>query len=146
MHTRHLSLGMLLPGLVIGALIGAGAVTAATTPAEPPTEHKGLAVEALGLISPQSMETTIGLTGHKLQLRAITIMPGGQIAKHSHANRPGLVKVVSGEWIEGRESGETVYAAEDSVGIIEDEDTVHWFFNRGERPATAIVCDVTPVE
>ncbi len=126
--------------LALAAGVGIGAAATA------PTEHKGLEVANLGVIPPASMETTVGLEGHKLQLRAITIMPGGQIAKHSHANRPGLVKVISGEWIEGRESGERAFAAAGSDGIVEDEDTVHWFYNRGDTPATAIVCDVTPVD
>lgn len=25
---------------------------------------------------------------------------------------------------------------------IEGEDTVHWFFNRGNEPAAALVCDI----
>ncbi len=45
-------------------------------------------------------------------MRAITIESGGEVAKHSHATRPGLVKVISGEWIEGRESGETAFKPE----------------------------------
>lgn len=128
-----------LAGLALGAL-GTAGIAAMT----PPAEHKGLAVESLGVIPPASMSTTVGLEGHRLQLRAITIMPGGQIAKHSHENRPGLVKVISGEWVEGRPEGETVFAASGTDGIVEDEDTVHWFYNRGDEPATAIVCDVTP--
>ena len=28
--------------------------------------------------------------------------------------------------------------------VIEDENTVHWFYNRGSEPATAIVCDIKP--
>lgn len=131
------------PALAVGLVIG-GAASAALSAMDAPTEHKGLEVEPVGVIPSDSMETTTGLTGHKLQLRAITIMPGGQIAKHSHANRPGLVKVISGEWTEGRESGETVYSANTPEGIVEDENTTHWFFNRGDEPATAIVCDVIP--
>ena len=110
----------------------------------PPTEHKGLKVDALGVISEQSMKTTIGLEGRVLQLRAITIEPGGQIAKHSHETRPGLVKVISGEWIEGRDSGENAFGASTPGALIEDENTVHWFWNRGDTPATAIVCDIVP--
>ncbi|NNE24347.1 MAG: cupin domain-containing protein, partial [Rhizobiales bacterium] len=87
-----------------------------------------------------------GLTGRKLQLRAITIEPGGQIAKHGHETRPGLVKVIDGEWIEGRASGEKTYTAGQSEGIVEDENTTHWFFNRSDKPATAIVCDIVPGE
>lgn len=135
--------GTLVVGLLAGMALGA-AGTAGLATSSPPTEHVGLTVETLGVIPPGSMQTTVGLDGHRLQLRAITIAPGGQIAKHSHENRPGLVKVISGEWIEGRESGESAYTAASAQGIIEDEDTVHWFYNRGDTPATAIVCDVTP--
>jgi hypothetical protein len=112
--------------------------------AMPPTEHVGLAVETLGVVSAKSMQATIGLEGHVLQLRAITIAPGGQIAAHPHTTRPGLVKVVAGEWVEGRPEGETTYDAYGSEGIVEDEHTTHWFFNRGTTPATALVCDIVP--
>jgi quercetin dioxygenase-like cupin family protein len=73
-----------------------------------------------------------------------TIEPGGHIAKHSHATRPGLVKVISGEWIEGRASGEEIFDAATPRANIEDENTVHWFFNRGSEPATALICDIVP--
>lgn len=94
---------MIAAAFVAGTACGAGLIALAghsTIAAAPtPTEHKGLAVEALGVIDAASMKATLGLEGHKLQLRAITIQPGGQIAKHSHEKRPGLVKVIDGEWI-----------------------------------------------
>lgn len=111
---------------------------------DPPSEHKGLSLEKLGVIEEDMLQRQIGLDGYFMQLRAITIMPGGQIAKHSHETRPGIVKVVSGEWVEGRPEGDATYSAEGTDGILEDGDTVHWFFNRGDVPATAIVCDLTP--
>lgn len=120
------------------ALAGHSAIAAAPAPAE----HKGLAVETLGIIDSASMKATLGLEGHKMQLRAITIEPGGQIAKHSHEMRPGLVKVIDGEWIEGRSSGEIGFKATENNAILEDEETTHWFFNRGDKPATALVCDI----
>lgn len=109
-----------------------------------PTEHKGLEVSALGMVDEASMTAQIGLSGYVLQLREITIEPGGQIAQHDHATRPGLVKVISGVWTEGRPEGEGEYAATDPTGIVEDLETVHWFWNRGTDPATAIVCDIVP--
>lgn len=109
-----------------------------------PTEHKGLQVSSAGAISNASMKAQIGLNGYKLQLREITIEPGGQIAKHSHETRPGVVKVISGTWTEGRPGGEIDYTASDDKGILEDEETVHWFWNRGDEPATAMVCDIVP--
>lgn len=121
-----------------------GIVKVASEAALPPAEHVGLTALTLGVVSAESMQATIGLEGYVLQLRAITIAPGGQIAAHPHATRPGLVKVIAGEWVEGRPEGETIYGANGSEGIIEDEHTTHWFFNRGDTPATALVCDLVP--
>ena len=107
-----------------------------------PTEHKGLEVEKLGFVPAVSMSAQVGLNGHILLLRKITIKPGGQIAKHSAESSPAVVYMVSGTWTEGRSSGETNHSAGDT--FIEDKDTVHWFYNRGEEPATALVCDIKP--
>jgi quercetin dioxygenase-like cupin family protein len=124
-------------GLTLGVIGGQG--LAQDTP---PTEHKGLEVEKLGLVSAESMSAQVGLDGHILLLRRITINPGGQIAKHSAASVPGVVYMESGTWTEGRDSGEIEYSAGDT--FIEDKDTVHWFYNRGEEPAAALVCDIKP--
>ena len=107
----------------------------------PPDEHKGLSVNTLGEVGHESFDKQLGLAGYKLQLRAITIAPGGQIARHSHANRPGLVKVVSGTWTEGRPQGEFIFNS-DSAAMLEDSNTDHWVFNLGDEPATAYVCDI----
>ncbi len=119
-------------------------ITLIASEAQPPIEHVGLSVDTLGVVSAKSMQATIGLEGYVLQLRAITIAPGGQIAAHPHGTRPGLVKVVAGEWVEGRPEGETTYTANGSDALVEDEHTTHWFFNRGSTPATALVCDLVP--
>ncbi len=129
--------GFIAVGLVSGILMSQG--WAAMTP---PTEHKGLKVERLGFVPEESMVAQVGLKGHILLLRRITIAPGGQIAKHSAAKTPGVVYVASGTWNEGRDSGETDHSAGDT--FIEDKDTVHWFFNRGSEPAAAYVCDIKP--
>ncbi len=126
-------------GMAIGSFMPSGSAQMAA-----PTEHKGLKVETLGIVSAESMKAQLGLENHILLLRAITIEPGGQIAKHSAGSVPGLVKVVSGAWTEGTENGETVYSADGDEIIVENENTVHWFYNRGDEPATAYVCDVKP--
>ncbi len=123
--------------LVLGVLAGHGLADAAH-----PSEHKGLAVETLGFVPADSVAAQVGLDGHILLLRRITIEPGGQIAKHSAAKTPGVVYMESGAWIEGRDAGETEHAA--GKTFIEDKDTVHWFYNRGTEPASALVCDIKP--
>ena len=52
--------------------------------------------------------------------------------------------LIDGAWVEGQESGETSFDADGQEAVIEDETTVHWFYNRGAEPATAIVCDIRP--
>jgi len=126
-------------GIAVGA-IGSQGLAQGT----PPSEHKGLSLVPHGAVSEQTLAASVGLDGHIMQLRAITIAPGGQIAKHSHATRPGIVKVIDGEWVEGRDGGEITYTPERVDALIEDEKTVHWFFNRGDTPATALVCDIVP--
>ncbi|HSF93443.1 MAG TPA: cupin domain-containing protein [Thermohalobaculum sp.] len=146
--TRTNSVGALRAALLCGCLgLGVGVVYGGNAAAQsaPPTEHKGLSVKTLGTMPEGSVKATVGLEGHILLLREITIAPGGQIAKHSHATFPGIVQVVSGEWIEGREDGERSWTA-DTPALLEDENTVNWFFNRGTEPATAIVCDIKPAK
>ena len=134
---RIKSIGFVSIGLLFGFLVSHG--WAAMTP---PAEHKGLKVEKLGFVPEESMVAQVGLKGHILLLRRITIDPGGQIAKHSAATTPGVVYMESGTWTEGRDSGETEHSAGDT--FIEDKNTVHWFYNRGDEPATAFVCDIKP--
>jgi quercetin dioxygenase-like cupin family protein len=90
------------------------------------------------------MSAQIGLEGYKMQLREITVAPGGQIARHSHEGRPGLVWTLSGSWVEGRPDGEREYPASMQKAILEDKDTEHWFWNDSEQPARVVVCDIVP--
>ena len=139
---RHLpAMACLCAGLMLGVLAHKGIAAA---PA--PSEHIGLEVEKLGVLPESSIKATTGLEGYFMQLRMISIAPGGQIAKHGHATRPGLVKVIKGEWVEGRPDGERTYAAGDKDGILEDENTIHWFFNRSDDFSSAVVCDLTPAQ
>lgn len=109
-----------------------------------PTDMKGVSVTELGIINEESLTAQLGIKGFILRMRAVTVEPGGHILEHSHATAPGLVKMVSGVWVEGRPDGETVYAAGEDNTIPEDKDTVHWIYNRNDVPATGIVCGIQP--
>ena len=113
---------------------------------QPPTEHKGVEVKNLGVVSESSMAIQVGLQGYKMQLREITLAPGGQIARHDHYKRPGLVWTLSGSWIEGRPEGEKEYPETLEKAIIEDANTDHWFWNDGNEPARVVVCDIVPAQ
>ena len=128
-------------GLALGFSSGSGVAQMAA-----PTEHKGVSVKALDTVSEESLKAQIGLEGYILQMRAVTVEPGGQIKKHDHAKRPGLVKMLSGEWIEGTPSGEQTFNASSNAVIVEQKDTVHWVYNRTDEPATGLVCGITKVK
>ena len=42
-----------------------------------PTKHQGVSVESLGVVSEASMSRQLGLEGHIMQLREITLAPAG---------------------------------------------------------------------
>jgi len=136
---RKPALGTLAIGLA--AVLSYQAVLAQR---QPPTEHKGVSVTSLGEISETSMSAQIGLQGYKMQLREIVLAPGGQIARHDHFERPGLVWTLSGSWIEGRPDGEKAYPSSMKKAILEDKDTDHWFWNDSDEPARVVVCDIVP--
>jgi quercetin dioxygenase-like cupin family protein len=113
---------------------------------QPPAEHKGVKVKNLGAVSGASMKAQLGLQGYKMQLREITLAPGGQIARHDHFKRPGLVWTLSGSWTEGRPGGEKDYPDTLDEAILEDATTDHWFWNDTEEPVRVVVCDIVPAQ
>jgi quercetin dioxygenase-like cupin family protein len=100
----------------------------------------------LAELAADTMQATIGLEGYTMRMRAIEIAPGGRIAEHGHADRPGIVTVIDGAWVEGRPSGERTFEAAALGTFPEKEDTVHWVYNRTDAPAVALVCDIAKVD
>ncbi|MGB5951475.1 MAG: hypothetical protein WBG57_03045 [Ornithinimicrobium sp.] len=144
MTTTGLPLCTLSIGIAIG--LAASAAPRVWAALSGPTEHKGLSVGLLAELPADTMQATIGLEGYTLRMRSVEIAPGGQIAEHSHADRPGIVTVVEGEWVEGQPTGENTFTAQGYGTFPENEDTVHWVYNRTDAPATALVCDIAKAE
>ncbi len=140
---RFGALMLSLASLGVGAVIGA-TVNDGQAQTQPPTEHQGVSVVKLGVVPEDSLKKQIGLSGYMMQLREITLEPGGTIARHSHAGRPGFAWTLSGSWTEGRPGGEIDYPATKMQAIIEDASTEHWFWNRGSEPVKVVVCDLVP--
>ena len=139
--TRTILSGVAL--FVAGLLTGHLDIVPAGTAQEAyPTEHKGVSVAKLGVVPRESMTKQTGLEGYVLQLRIITLEPGGQIARHDHTTRPGLVYTLEGSWVEGRPGGEREYPAGEKVALVEDAETTHWFYNRNAEPVKVLVCDL----
>jgi len=138
--------GLSLLSLGIGFCTGAATIASGQGLVSGPTEHEGLSVDMLAELPADTMRATIGLEGYTMRMRAIEIAPGGHIAEHGHADRPGIVTVIDGAWVEGRPSGERTFQSAALGTFPEKEDTVHWVYNRTDAPAIALVCDIAKAE
>ena len=123
--------------------LAAGVIGSSVAQMAAPTENKGIAVEPLGTVTEDSLKAQIGLEGYILQMRVVSVAPGGQIRKHDHATRPGLVKMLKGEWVEGTPAGERTLRATSNTVLVERKDTVHWIYNRTDKFATGLVCGIS---
>ena len=133
-----INLVILSTGLVIGFANG-------SSHRQPPAEHEGVSVVPLGKLKESSLKIQLGLNGYEMQLREVTVAPGGAIKEHSHATRPGLVQTISGSWTEVRNGKEFDFPASKKEALIEDENTVHWLYNDGDVPAVAVVCGLSKI-
>jgi quercetin dioxygenase-like cupin family protein len=84
----------------------------------------------------------VALADHQFRIRRLEIMPGGEIAWHSHADRPALIYVISGEMTE--------FASNCSVPIVhktgevakETSQTSHWWKNTSNENALLLSADI----
>jgi quercetin dioxygenase-like cupin family protein len=127
---------------VTGVLVGKLDIADAKAQETPPAESKGIGITKLGVVPKESVSRQTGLEGYVLQLRLATIEPGGQIARHDHSSRPGLVYTLEGSIVEGRPEGERQFPAGEQVALVEDADTDHWAYNRTDKTATILICDL----
>ena len=136
-NTKIAALGINLAILCLGFAIG---IAQGQSKRQPPEKHEGVSVVALGELRPSSLKIQLGLEGYTMQMREVVVEPGGAVAEHSHANRPGLVKTISGSWVEVKGDKEFHFPASKKEALVEDENTVHWLYNDGDEPVVAIVC------
>ena len=115
------------------ALMGASSVVSAQNR---PAKTQGLEDARLQQFS---LPTQVS-PGHELRARRIVFAPGGTVAEHSHAERPGIVYVLEGSMIEHR--GEAVRIVKAGDTWVEDANTVHWLENSSDTPCIFLSVDV----
>ena len=104
------------------------------------TAHKDVTEKLLGQID--LSKEKVAVTGHHLRIRRLDIKPGGEVAWHSHEDRPALIYVVSGAITE--------YSSHCSVPIVHTAGEVsveqaglsHWWKNTGKDPVVLISTDI----
>ena len=104
-----------------------------------PQNTKGV---SLGSSNTLLLEAQIpALKGYAMQLRTILLEPGAVVGYHSHARRPVVAYLVSGEYIEHRD-GSSKIVHKPGEQWLECADVAHWSENRGAETAVLINVEV----
>lgn len=104
------------------------------------TAHKGVSEKLLGQID--LSKEKVAVAGHHFRMRRLVVQPGGEVAWHSHEDRPALIFVVSGAITEY--SSACAVAIEHKAGelSIEQGGLSHWWKNNTRKPAVLISADI----
>lgn len=144
--TRHVAaLATLLAGaLAISAPAFAGSCPAGkeTTDGQKPgaTAHKNVAEKLLGQID--LSKEKIAVAGHHLRMRRLDIKPGGEVAWHSHGERPALIYVVSGSITEYSSHCAVPIVHKTGELSVEQGGLSHWWKNTSGKPVVLISADI----
>jgi quercetin dioxygenase-like cupin family protein len=125
--------------LAMAGLLALAIAPFATAQDTKPRQTKGVSVGSQSALPlDQQMPA---LKGHAMRLRTIILQPGAVVAYHSHARRPVVAYLVSGEYTEHRDGlAEIVHKPGEQW--VEGADIAHWSENRGSEPVVLINVDV----
>jgi quercetin dioxygenase-like cupin family protein len=149
-RTNIIGFSLFVAGTLTGLfLIGATAASAAcppgketTTDGQKPgaTAHKDVDEKLLGQID--LSKEKVNVPGRLFRMRRLVVQPGGEVAWHSHEDRPALIYIISGTITE--------YSSHCSVPIehpagdlsVESGGLSHWWKNNSKEPATLVSADL----
>jgi quercetin dioxygenase-like cupin family protein len=149
-RSNLIGFSLFVAGTLAGSfLIGATAASAAcppgketTTDGQKPgaTAHKDVEEKLLGQID--LSKEKVKVPGRLFRMRRLVVQPGGEVAWHSHEDRPALIYIISGTITE--------YSSHCSVPIehpagdlsVESGGLSHWWKNNGKEPTTLVSADL----
>lgn len=104
------------------------------------TAHKEVTEKLLGQID--LSKEKVAVADHHLRLRRLDIKPGGEVAWHSHAERPALIYVVSGTINEYSSTCSVPIVHSTGELSIEQGGLSHWWKNTSDKPVVLISADI----
>jgi quercetin dioxygenase-like cupin family protein len=104
------------------------------------TAHKNVTDKVIASID--LAQEAVKLKDTKFRLRQLVVQPGGEVAWHSHEERPAIIYIVSGSITE--------YASTCAVPIVhkagdvarETHTTKHWWKNTTKKPTVLLSADI----
>ncbi len=108
------------------------------------TDASKLTAEVVQTVDPSGWR---GMKGLMLRTRMLTVLPGGFVPTHSHADRPAIIFIISGELVEhsSKCAEPIVHKAGDSIGEF-GAGLEHWWENVGSVPCVLTSSDLVPIE
>lgn len=104
------------------------------------TAHKGVAEKLLGQIDLSKEKVAVG--DHHFRMRRLDIEPGGEVAWHSHGERPALIYVVSGTITEYSSTCAVPIVHTTGELSVEQGGLSHWWKNTSKKPVVLISADI----
>lgn len=149
---RTLASTLAAAGILI-AMALAGAAQAGECPADkmksgamPPSDAAAVGVTDTVLATLDVQDQIASVDGYELRTRMLEIQPGGIVPFHSHAERPALIYVMTGEVTEFRSNCEVPIVHKAGEISVESMDVEHWWQNSGDTVAQLLSSDIVPVE
>jgi quercetin dioxygenase-like cupin family protein len=84
----------------------------------------------------------VAIARHLMRVRRLEVQPGGIVPWHSHAERPALIYVMSGEIFENASNCAVPILHKAGEVARETHATSHWWQNTGKMPATLLSFDI----
>lgn len=104
------------------------------------TAHKDVTEKLLGQIDLANEK--VAASGHHLRMRRLDIKPGGEVAWHSHTERPALIYVVSGTITEYSSHCSVPIEHKEGELSVEQGGLSHWWKNTSKTPVVLISADI----
>jgi quercetin dioxygenase-like cupin family protein len=138
-----------LAGVLAAVAVASSAAFAGSCPADKvttdgqkagATAHKSVSEKLLGQID--LAKEKIAVAGHHFRMRRLDIKPGGEVAWHSHGDRPALIFVVSGAITEYSSHCEVPIVHNTGDLSVEQGGLSHWWKNTTKKPVVLISADI----
>lgn len=134
-NNAFLPIFILMAGLFLGAL----SYHVVSAQQAPPTKKKGQTSKILVRhdLGPQLP----ALEGYYLEMRLVTIKPGGHGRLHSHERRPVVHYILQGTFTSCHPDG-TCKDIQEGETLAEGKDSRHWPENRGTKPTLVLAVGI----
>ena len=104
------------------------------------TAHKSVDEKLLGSID--LAKEKVHIDGRLLRLRRLVVQPGGEVAWHSHEDRPALIYVTDGTITEYSSHCAVPIEHKEGELSVESGGLSHWWKNNSKKPVTLLSADV----